>query len=102
MEERGSSFFDVFSGFRKKMFGGKERKILEDEEEGGGEIELGDIYGGGTENDEEEFTAANPMAATMEAESRLNEEWEERHDENTGNVFCENSKTGETSWEKPS
>ena len=34
--------FDVFSGFKNKMRDGKDKKMIED-----GEIELGEIYGGG-------------------------------------------------------
>ena len=36
---RGSSLFDVFSGFKRKVLGGKNKKML------ASEIELGDIYG---------------------------------------------------------
>jgi len=42
-QERGSnSSYDVFSGFMKNVFRRKETKLI-----GDGDIELGDIYGGG-------------------------------------------------------
>ena len=43
--------FDVFSGFKRRVLGGKNKKLL------ASEIELGDIYGDGGED----FDGVNPV-----------------------------------------
>ena len=48
-----SGVFDVFSGFKKKIMGEKDKKMLED-----GKIELGEIYGGAGS---ESFDGVNPV-----------------------------------------
>jgi len=111
---RGSSIFDVFSGFKKKIMGGRNKKMLTEEEDkfgNGAGIEMTDIYGSSTDKLEKDLNNSfNPMAKKAKGDSlstkkdqsvnKLPAGWEMTTDD-LGRPYYYNNITEETSWERP-
>jgi len=111
---RGSSIFDVFSGFKKKIMGGRNKKMLTEEGDkfgNGAGIEMTDIYGSTNDKLEKDLNNSfNPMAkkakgsSTSSADGKSSPElpagWEMTTDEQ-GRPYYFSNITEETSWDRP-
>jgi len=94
----GAVSSDVFSGFKRKILGGRNNKKMLGGEEVAEEIELGDIYKKRGLSAGGEETWENPMATAGEDNEINPETWERSVDEE-GKGYLHNEGTGETKWE---